>query len=72
LDYEEHGFAPFLGVQGIVLKCHGSSTKRSIISTLKSAEILCKADMVSRMENQINKVYGEEKSSNRKTVELDE
>ena len=61
LDYEEHGFAPFLGVQGIVLKCHGSSTKRSIISTLKSAEILSQENMVVRMENEINKIYGEEK-----------
>ena len=72
LDYEEHGFAPFLGVRGIVLKCHGSSTKISITNTLQSAEILCMKNMVDKMEKQINKTYEEEKSSDKKTVKLNE
>ena len=37
LDYEEHGATPFLGVNGIVMKCHGSSTAKSIKNALGSA-----------------------------------
>ena len=29
-DYEEHGGTPILGIKGIVIKCHGSSTRKSI------------------------------------------
>ena len=38
LDYEEHGSTPFLGVNGIVMKCHGSSSAKSIKNALISAE----------------------------------
>ena len=30
LDHEEYGATPFLGINGIIMKCHGSSTKRGI------------------------------------------
>ena len=38
LEYEEHGSTPFLGVNGIVMKCHGSSSAKSIKNALISAE----------------------------------
>lgn len=37
LDYEEHGATPLLGVNSIVLKCHGSSTEKAICYSLHSA-----------------------------------
>lgn len=37
LDYSEYGGAPFLGVQGAVIKCHGSSRARAIFSGIRVA-----------------------------------
>jgi glycerol-3-phosphate acyltransferase PlsX len=34
LDYAEYGGAPFLGIDGIVIKCHGSSNARAIRSAI--------------------------------------
>ena len=39
-DYEEHGGTPILGIKGIVIKCHGASTEKSIIKSIESAKIL--------------------------------
>ena len=33
-DYEEHGGAPLLGVDGVVIKCHGSSNDKAIYLSL--------------------------------------
>ena len=38
LDHEEYGATPFLGINGIVMKCHGSSTKKAIKNSLKVAQ----------------------------------
>ncbi|MBC8214530.1 MAG: phosphate acyltransferase PlsX [Candidatus Marinimicrobia bacterium] len=38
MDYEEHGATPLLGVNGIAMKCHGSSTFRGIKSSLIAAK----------------------------------
>lgn len=37
LDYSEYGGAPFLGVQGAVIKCHGSSYARAIDNGIRVA-----------------------------------
>ena len=33
-DHEEHGATPLLGINGIIMKCHGSSTSKSIKNSL--------------------------------------
>ena len=38
-DYEQHGGTPLLGIKGIVIKCHGSSTKESINKSIETAKI---------------------------------
>ena len=42
MDHEEHGATPLLGINGVVMKCHGSSSERgiknSIIATQKTVE----------------------------------
>ena len=38
LDYEEHGGTSFLGINGIVIKAHGSSTSRGIKNSLIAAQ----------------------------------
>ena len=35
MDHSEHGGAPVLGVRGIVLKCHGRATARTITNAIK-------------------------------------
>ena len=37
LDYEEHGATPLLGINGIVMKCHGSSKSKSFYSSIQAA-----------------------------------
>ncbi|UCD39155.1 MAG: phosphate acyltransferase PlsX [Fidelibacterota bacterium] len=37
LDYEEHGGSPLLGVNGVVIVCHGTSSARAIMNGLKTA-----------------------------------
>ena len=40
-DYEEHGGTPILGVNGIVIKCHGSS-KSKAIAQIYTYKLECK------------------------------
>ena len=55
LDYEEHGSTPFLGVNGIVMKCHGSSSVKSIKNALKSASKACNENLIDDIANRISK-----------------
>lgn len=52
-DYEEHGGTPLLGIKGIVIKCHGSSTKKSIFHSLKNAKLLYEKQLVKIIENSL-------------------
>ena len=54
-DYEKHGASPFLGVKGIVLKCHGSCSEKSIKNALASSEIFYKNKIINKIENDLNK-----------------
>ncbi len=38
IDYEEYGGAPLLGVQGVVIICHGKSSWRAIYNAVHEAE----------------------------------
>ena len=57
-NYEEHGASPFLGVKGIVLKCHGSCTEVSIKNALISAEIFYENKIIDKIEQDLNKKSG--------------
>lgn len=46
LDYTEYGGAPLLGVDGVVVLCHGSSPPRAIRNALSVAVDSVRADMV--------------------------
>ncbi|HID38293.1 MAG TPA: phosphate--acyl-ACP acyltransferase, partial [Calditrichaeota bacterium] len=39
-DYEEYGGVPLLGVDGISIICHGSSTAKAIKNALKVAQYM--------------------------------
>ena len=55
LDYEEHGSTPFLGVNGIVMKCHGSSSVKSIKNALKSAAKAHNENLINDIAERISK-----------------
>ena len=38
LDHEEHGATPLLGINGVVMKCHGSSSERGIKNSIIAAQ----------------------------------
>ena len=38
LDHEEYGATPLLGINGVVMKCHGSTTARGINNSLLAAQ----------------------------------
>lgn len=46
MDYTEHGGAPLLGVNGGVIKAHGSSDAKAIMNAILQAERLIKSNVV--------------------------
>ena len=55
-DHNEHGGSPFLGVDGIVLKSHGSSKYKSIYHTILQADRLLKKDLVGLIKSSIDEM----------------
>jgi len=49
VDYEEYGGAPLLGVQGVSVVCHGSSSGKAISNAVAVAVNCLKNDFVSRL-----------------------
>ena len=53
-DYQEYGGAPILGLEKLVLKCHGRSTPRAIDNAIKLAVKCARDDLVGNMKASIN------------------
>ncbi len=53
LDYNAHGGAPFLGVDGIVIKGHGSNKAKGMTSTVEQAIKMVQADVVGVIKENI-------------------
>jgi len=56
LDYQEHGGVPLLGVNGICIIGHGSSTPMAIKNMVLKAYEMYKADLVKKIENSFKKI----------------
>jgi phosphate acyltransferase len=54
-DYEEHGGALLLGIDGISIISHGSSKAKAISSAMKVAYDNLKIDVVGKIKSEINK-----------------
>ncbi len=52
-DYTEYGGAPLLGLQGLVVKAHGSSNHKAIYSAIKQCIRFTEQDIVSKIQNSI-------------------
>ena len=55
LDPEEYGATPLLGINGIVMKCHGSSTARGIKNSLIAAETAVKENLIINISKSLKK-----------------
>ena len=54
-DYEEHGGTPLLGVNGIVMKCHGSSNDKAIENALLNAQKSYENKLIEDMNKSMSK-----------------
>lgn len=55
MDYTEHGAAPLLGIDGLVLKSHGSSDAKSIKNAVRQAIAAIESQLVQSISIEINK-----------------
>ncbi|MBL4930847.1 phosphate acyltransferase PlsX [Clostridium paridis] len=55
-DYKEEGGAPFLGVQGICIKAHGSSDGKAFKNAIRQAKIFYENDILSKIKIEIEKI----------------
>jgi len=56
LDYNSNGGAIFLGVEGVILKAHGSSTEKTIKSTVLQAVGVVESDFISKIKESLEQV----------------
>jgi glycerol-3-phosphate acyltransferase PlsX len=52
LDYNEHGAAPLLGIDGLCLKCHGSSGAHAIKNAVRQARIAIHNQLVQAIKDE--------------------
>lgn len=55
LDYKEHGGAPLLGLNGLVIKCHGSSDAYAVKNAVRQARIALQANLTESISAEINR-----------------
>ena len=55
LDYQEHGGVPLLGVNGISIIGHGSSTEKAIKNMVNRAYEMHRKNLIQKIENSIKK-----------------
>lgn len=54
LDYKELGATPVLGINELLLKCHGTSDQKAFYNALKKAEIFQELELINKLKNNIN------------------
>lgn len=58
-DYTEYGGAVLLGVDGLVIKAHGSSNAKAIKSAIKQAKNAYEGKILEDIKNELNKIIVE-------------
>ena len=54
-DYKEYGGAPLLGINGVVIKAHGSSDAKAIFTAIRQAKQCVEGDMVGAIKAHFGK-----------------
>lgn len=52
-DYAEYGGAPLLGIEGIIIKCHGSANAKAIKYGIRTASDLAEWDLVAQISRSL-------------------
>ena len=60
LDADEHGGAPLLGVNGAMVKAHGSSNARAINNAIRQARIMAEGDVAGKIREAVERLMPEE------------
>ncbi|MEF3302995.1 phosphate acyltransferase PlsX [Paenibacillus sp. GYB003] len=55
MDYTEHGAAPLLGIDGLVLKCHGSSDANAFKNAVRQARIAISSGLVGAISSETSR-----------------
>ena len=55
-DYEEHGGVPLLGINGVVIKCHGSSNDKAIYNGLLHAKKCIENNFIKEISESLNSI----------------
>ncbi len=55
-DYKEYGGAPFLGIDGIMIKAHGSSDSKAFKNAIRQAKLLYDNNCIDLIKSEIDKV----------------
>ncbi len=50
MDYTEYGGVPLLGIDGVVIKAHGSSNAKAICNAVKSAEVFARTGLNDKLK----------------------
>ncbi|NLZ54703.1 MAG: phosphate acyltransferase PlsX [Thermoanaerobacteraceae bacterium] len=53
LDYSEYGGAMFLGIDGVLIKCHGTSDSKAIANGIKAAHKFARADISKKLKQNL-------------------
>ena len=51
--YDEHPGAFVCGVEGLIIKCHGAATVRSMVQSILGAKRLAQADVIHRIKMEV-------------------
>ena len=54
LDHEEYGATPLLGINGVVMKCHGSATARGISNSLLAAQKTVEENLIEDIADRLS------------------
>lgn len=58
MDYSEYGGAPLLGINGGIIKAHGSSDKKAFVNAIRQARLYVNGKVTEKIAERINVVVG--------------
>ena len=56
MNYEEHGGAPLLGVNGAMVKAHGSSSAHAFKNAIRQARLMVEKDVAGTIKTELEKL----------------
>ncbi len=62
VDYAEYGGVPVLGVDGILINCHGRSKARAIVQGIRLADRMARADLAGAIRRELSKLGSPEEA----------